>query len=373
MWHPDEGTLHALLDGELDSTEVARVQAHLSDCADCRTVLSEAQEFRDVARTLVETLDEADDRQPTFASPAEPAPSAAGRAVDPEPASVARGTPSAAPRVGPRRPRARWIAGLAWAATVVLAVSAGYLLAGRRSHPEAAARDLALSDSARLEQPQIAATPPAHTDEGAPSARPATEPKAEAAGPAAKRAAPKKSGAAADQRADAAAEPPPRPAMAAELTRQAAAPKVVGRAGAAGPADSLRADSLRKAALERLNTADIRLDELVVAGVPESSRARVADRIQVRGASLAPGVARPAVDSALQAAQAFLGAPVQVIDGLSPTRVEVVDSVVRLHYRVGGLAFMLEEWREGTALRTRVVAPEGTPPDSVAAWTRRIR
>ncbi len=336
MWHPDEGTLHALLDGELDSTEVARVEAHLSDCADCRTTLREAREFRDVARTLVETLDETDDRLLAFASPAAPATSAAGRATDPEPVSIARTTPSTTPPVGLRQPRARWIAGLAWAATVVLAVSAGYLLAGRGNSPAAAARDLALTDSASLESMRATAPPPVPAA-ASPSDRPppAPAPKAESAsGPAATKRAPQK-----------------------DLE----------------PAADRAADSLRKAALERMKSAQYRLDELVVTRTSDSTRRPLAaNRIQIRGA-LAPTPAAPAVDSALQAARAFLGDTLRAIDGLAPTRVEIVDSVVRVHYRTGGLAFVLEQWREGTALRTRVVAPEGTPPDSVAAWTRRIR
>jgi len=156
--------------------------------------------------------------------------------------------------------------------------------------------------------------------------------------------------------------------VAAEPTRQAEAPKVVAQAAA-----DHAADSLPKAAIERMKSAQSRLDELVVTGTSDSTRRPLAaSRIHIRGA-LAATPAAPAVDSALQAARAFLGDTLRVVDGLAPTRAEIVDSVVRVHYRAGSLGFVLEEWREGTALRTRVVAPEGTPPDSVAAWTRRIR
>lgn len=33
MSHLDEGTLHALLDGELDLHEVKEIQAHIGSCA----------------------------------------------------------------------------------------------------------------------------------------------------------------------------------------------------------------------------------------------------------------------------------------------------------------------------------------------------
>ena len=35
MSHLDEGTLHALLDGELETHEVAEIQAHLGACSSC--------------------------------------------------------------------------------------------------------------------------------------------------------------------------------------------------------------------------------------------------------------------------------------------------------------------------------------------------
>ncbi|HUF34512.1 MAG TPA: zf-HC2 domain-containing protein [Gemmatimonadales bacterium] len=45
MSHLDEGTLHALLDGELDSHEVREIQAHLGSCAACGARLQSAREM----------------------------------------------------------------------------------------------------------------------------------------------------------------------------------------------------------------------------------------------------------------------------------------------------------------------------------------
>jgi len=39
MSHLDEGTLHALLDGELEMSEVKEIQAHLGSCSACGTRL----------------------------------------------------------------------------------------------------------------------------------------------------------------------------------------------------------------------------------------------------------------------------------------------------------------------------------------------
>ena len=45
MSHLDEGTLHSLLDGELETHEVAEIQAHLGSCSACGLRLREVREF----------------------------------------------------------------------------------------------------------------------------------------------------------------------------------------------------------------------------------------------------------------------------------------------------------------------------------------
>ncbi|HEX9611810.1 MAG TPA: carboxypeptidase regulatory-like domain-containing protein [Gemmatimonadales bacterium] len=49
MLHADDGTLHAYLDGELSALEVARLEAHLAECAPCRARLDEERDV--VARS----------------------------------------------------------------------------------------------------------------------------------------------------------------------------------------------------------------------------------------------------------------------------------------------------------------------------------
>ena len=97
MSHLDEGTLHALLDGELETTEVAEIQAHLGSCASCGLRLREVKEFLAEADRLVAAV-ELGVRATAAAPPAAPR-----EAARPEP--IAR--PEAPPRrEPPLRPRA---------------------------------------------------------------------------------------------------------------------------------------------------------------------------------------------------------------------------------------------------------------------------
>jgi len=57
MSHLDEGTLHALLDGELDLHEVKEIQAHIGSCAACGTRLREVKEFHGESDRLVGLLE----------------------------------------------------------------------------------------------------------------------------------------------------------------------------------------------------------------------------------------------------------------------------------------------------------------------------
>jgi hypothetical protein len=57
MSHLDEGTLHALLDGELDLHEVKEIQAHIGSCTACGTRLREVKEFHGEADRLVGVLE----------------------------------------------------------------------------------------------------------------------------------------------------------------------------------------------------------------------------------------------------------------------------------------------------------------------------
>ncbi len=57
MSHLDEGTLHAMLDGELEPNEVAEIQAHLASCSSCGLRLREVREFLDEADRLIASVE----------------------------------------------------------------------------------------------------------------------------------------------------------------------------------------------------------------------------------------------------------------------------------------------------------------------------
>jgi len=103
MSHVEEGTLHAMLDGELASEEVASLKAHLDTCAQCRALLDEVKEFVAEADTLIVSLDE-------HTAPAEEGGRADGRSGGPH-----------------SRPWYRQPQFLAAAATITLAIGAGYI------------------------------------------------------------------------------------------------------------------------------------------------------------------------------------------------------------------------------------------------------
>ena len=135
MSHVEEGTLHAMLDGELTGTEATAVKAHLDQCAQCRALLDEVKEFVAEADTLIVTLDEHTAlAAPLPRSPAEEGGQAEGRYG------------------GSGRPWYRQPQFLAAAATITLAIGAGYI-------------GLALRDQGLLtDQPELlseAGVPPA--------------------------------------------------------------------------------------------------------------------------------------------------------------------------------------------------------------------
>ncbi|MGH7497298.1 MAG: zf-HC2 domain-containing protein [Gemmatimonadales bacterium] len=172
MSHLDEGTLHALLDGELGSTELMEIEAHLGSCAACGSRLRDAREFLGEADRLVASVQ--------FRRTAEGARPAAAAAVSP-------GAPPPPPPVPPSRPQPeehrpwedpspvllipdnpesapimrRWPRRLGLAATIAVAVTAGYMASGIGKNPLAnmaatAPRPTMLNDSLSLPSAPLA-------------------------------------------------------------------------------------------------------------------------------------------------------------------------------------------------------------------------
>jgi chemotaxis protein histidine kinase CheA len=128
MSHLDEGTLHALLDGELDVTEAREVQSHLGTCVACGSRLQEVKQFLAEADRLVGALE-----MPAGATaPPSPPPSrqsAPFRRPQREPESWEETPvlllPDNADTLARRR---QWFRALRWAAMIVVVVGGGRLL-----------------------------------------------------------------------------------------------------------------------------------------------------------------------------------------------------------------------------------------------------
>jgi hypothetical protein len=141
--HLDDGTIHELLDGEIPSSQLPPLQAHIVGCAECRARLAAAREMVDFTDGLVELLDE-----PPIAAPAP-------MTITPLPSRAAT------------RP---WIRQLAWAASIAIAVGAGWYARGDVQQvlpaptasvpPTSASEDAAQPATfAPANPPAIAATP----------------------------------------------------------------------------------------------------------------------------------------------------------------------------------------------------------------------
>ena len=127
MSHLDEGTLHALLDGELDITEASEVQSHLGTCVACGARLQEVKQFLAEADSLVGALEM-------------PAGAAAPPTPPPPRQSAPYRRPSREPQTWEETPvlllpdnaealarRRRWLRTLRWAAMIAIVVGGGRL------------------------------------------------------------------------------------------------------------------------------------------------------------------------------------------------------------------------------------------------------
>jgi hypothetical protein len=173
MSHLDEGTLHALLDGELDIAEIGEIQKHLGSCVACGSRLQEVKQVLAEADRLVGAME-----LPAGASRvrSEPAPA-------PPPSSFReREAPSwEAPPVllvpdpiDPNARRKRWLRGLRWAAVLAVVVYGGKLIGGAMgpNHPVLPDRDL--TSAAPAVPPAVASAEETRRPESTLASRPQT-------------------------------------------------------------------------------------------------------------------------------------------------------------------------------------------------------
>jgi hypothetical protein len=155
MPHLDEGTLHALLDGELEGTEVMEIQAHLGGCASCGSRFKDIREFMAEADRLLGSVDlPSSPGRPAAVPPPHSVPAAeASRPAREAPARAQQPKRPNLPAVPAPRPspwdqppvllipdnpdsieiKQRWLHGMGWAATVAVAVGLGFMVSQLRS------------------------------------------------------------------------------------------------------------------------------------------------------------------------------------------------------------------------------------------------
>jgi anti-sigma factor RsiW len=127
MSHLDEGTLHALLDGELDLAEVREIQTHLGTCSACDSRLQDVKQFLAEADRLVGALETP--AGSTRARP-EPAPRPARPATPREPPVWQHAPELLLPDSGARSGPGRGTRAFRWAAVILLVFGAGRLIQG---------------------------------------------------------------------------------------------------------------------------------------------------------------------------------------------------------------------------------------------------
>ena len=364
MPHLEDGTLHALLDGEIPSEELPPIEAHLAACAECRARLEAERAIRGEADGLVEAIEA-------------PAPGVARATVG------ARAAPA-------KRPR-RWLREVAWAASVVLAAGLGY--ASRGVRPPAPASQVTARQVAagQVAAGQVAAgrdgSLPTHPDSGvtaplAAAAEAAKQPVNASPAPANRtevrrearlgKEAPVRGPAEAKKALADAIDSLPRSkggfAVPTErLTLNAAADRatVVKLRSAETPAPAApagqAAGGIAQLRPRRLDTtSQLHLEEIVVTGVPANA-AKVS----------APVVAPAAIT--FPDAIARLGGTIRLIEGLVPLRVEALGDRVRVIYPLAPGELVLEQWRSAAGVTWKISAPAGFPADSVERLTARVR
>jgi anti-sigma factor RsiW len=134
MPHVDEGTLHALLDGELEPAEVQQVQTHFATCTACQSRLDEARHMMEETERLLKALEPQPARRSgshTERLGADPPRAESPRATAPLPPLDEEPRPPLDPMVLiPDNPsitevRRRRLRTAAWAAGILVAFGAG--------------------------------------------------------------------------------------------------------------------------------------------------------------------------------------------------------------------------------------------------------
>jgi hypothetical protein len=334
MSHLDEGTLHALLDGELDGAEMRQIEAHLGRCTACGTRLDEVKSVRAEADRLIGSLGNVE------AGRGGPAPQRA-------PAEAPAGAPAPEAWSGPvllipdplddTVDRQKRVRALGRVAAVLAVVGTGYLAFQSRGPARGpAATDVFIEQTRSAPPPTDAVLGPEESiDRPTQAAETAGTARGRAQPLAQRQPAPAASGADEDRADDTKALAAAR----AESAAAAAAAKAV----AAEAAAELTRRRQSQATATRDTTRQSELDERTArslraaAATADVDRARqTAEREQPAPASPPPARPAPAAPPSLEEranvylridlgeAKQQLGSPIHVIEGMSPGLIGLV-------------------------------------------------
>lgn len=215
MQHPDEGTIHAWLDGALDALQRQRVEQHLASCVECEALVAEARGFIAGSSRILAALDDVPGDVVPRRSAVPPTHAALADAA--RPATIV--TPLAS-----LRPRS-WVTANAFRIAAAITIVAAGALAGRyglysKSQSSTATREATFDAPATLDAVATTGTAATTADSSPP---PAVVPRQ----------------AGEQSRSIASARSAPRPASPASRTAQ---PEAAGRTSAGRGAGAVRDD-----------------------------------------------------------------------------------------------------------------------------------
>jgi anti-sigma factor RsiW len=346
MSHLDPGLLHELLDGEIPSTDLAPIQAHLASCEECRARLEYERQLQSDADGLVAAIE------------------------------LPQAAPPQASRAFRQPSSSRWRPGLAWAATLVLAAGLGYLSRGAGSPPVAHQESVAVPGSSGAQA--IPATPP--RSDSAITAPTRQAPPAERE----TRSVLRETLALPQQKTDSGIPGSAAGGSRGELRDQAAAKSLAG-APASGEAVAAAAPTTTKPVADRIDSvgksgggrgaapARFAAGNALARTVDESRRAEspAANGQMARQRLDSAGVA--GVPITLSEAVGRLGGTLRLIDGLVPLRLELREPYVRVVYPAAQGELVLQQQLIDGRVVFQIIPPRGFPADSLTRLRARVK
>lgn len=328
MSHLDEGTLHALLDGEIPSDELSPIQAHLSRCPECRARLEAERELMDEADGLVDLIE----------------------------VPVGAESLPGDSRSGLRR--GGWLRGLGWAASVIGAAGLGYLVRNGGS-PRSETGVLAVAPN-----PPAPAAP---AESGGYRADPALD-RTETTIPPQGKAVPERRPVA----------PSPRTSDDRLVSGRVRDTAVALAAESNRPADSAaKATGDRRANPSGVTSAPVTANRQDLGAVGRFDQARAREAQGIAAASVPAGsrlaLAPPPEPVSFPEALRRLDGSLRLIPGMVPIRLEVQGATVRVVYSTArGELVLSQQLRDGQIVFA-LEAPPGFPADSLERLRVRVR